>query len=224
MGKFMNSLYNISQYHGVVVNELYCDIVECEFELQSRYYVHYHTNTLGNGTTPPPVMGYCSITVLGWLWHEIIHEGWYAIKQRNQTYSQSHSIQWCWLLTFDELWEIVSLLICFWIKWHYFLTLLFTSPPIRKTCLFDVISRTLVEGVLPLCRDAVGVFYSPGRLLLVFCRSSFLFLFFLFFLFFFCSICECPLVRVEDFYNKIPTRRSPTRPCMGIFTALLIEI
>ena len=31
--------------------------------------------------------------------------------------------------------------------------------------LFSVISRTLVvRGVLPLCREAVGVFYSPSRL------------------------------------------------------------
>ena len=29
--------------------------------------------------------------------------------------------------------------------------------------LFSVINRTLVEGVLLLCRDAVGVFYSPSR-------------------------------------------------------------
>ena len=30
--------------------------------------------------------------------------------------------------------------------------------------LFNVISRTLVVGVLPLCREAVGVFYSPSWL------------------------------------------------------------
>ena len=30
--------------------------------------------------------------------------------------------------------------------------------------LFSVISRVLFGGVLPLCRDAVGVFYSPSRL------------------------------------------------------------
>ena len=30
--------------------------------------------------------------------------------------------------------------------------------------LFSVISRTLVGGVLPLCREAVGVFYSPSWL------------------------------------------------------------
>ena len=29
---------------------------------------------------------------------------------------------------------------------------------------FSVISRTLVGGVLPLCREAVSVFYSPSRL------------------------------------------------------------
>ena len=35
------------------------------------------------------------------------------------------------------------------------------KPTIR---LFSVISRTVVEGVLLLCRNAVGVFYSPSRL------------------------------------------------------------
>ena len=36
--------------------------------------------------------------------------------------------------------------------------------------LFSVISRTLVWGwVLPLCRKAVGVFYSPSRLGKLFC-------------------------------------------------------
>ena len=30
--------------------------------------------------------------------------------------------------------------------------------------LFSIISRTLVKGDLPLCRDAVGVFYSSNRL------------------------------------------------------------
>ena len=34
-------------------------------------------------------------------------------------------------------------------------------PTIR---LFSVISRTLVGGVLPLCREVVGVFYSPSLL------------------------------------------------------------
>ena len=30
--------------------------------------------------------------------------------------------------------------------------------------LFSVISKTLVGGVLPLCRDVVGIFYSTSRL------------------------------------------------------------
>ena len=33
--------------------------------------------------------------------------------------------------------------------------------------LFNVISRTLVNGVLPLCRDAFDVFYSPDRMGLI---------------------------------------------------------
>ena len=35
---------------GVVVNFLGWDIVVSEFKLQSRYYVHFRTNTLGKGT------------------------------------------------------------------------------------------------------------------------------------------------------------------------------
>ena len=36
-------------FRGVVANMLDCDIVVSEFELQSRYYVHLRTNTLGKG-------------------------------------------------------------------------------------------------------------------------------------------------------------------------------
>ena len=35
-----------------VANALDCDIVVSEFELQSRYYVHFRTNTLGKGMNP----------------------------------------------------------------------------------------------------------------------------------------------------------------------------
>ena len=44
------------------------------------------------------------------------------------------------------------------------------SPKLQHYCsltirLFNVISRTLVGwGVLPFCRDAVGIYYSPSRL------------------------------------------------------------
>ena len=51
-----------------------CGIVASEFELQSRYYVHIRTNTLGNGMNPtyPPSFGLNSTkTVLldEWLRH-----------------------------------------------------------------------------------------------------------------------------------------------------------
>ena len=35
-----------------MVNQLNCDIVVNEFELQSRNYVHFLTNTLGKGKDP----------------------------------------------------------------------------------------------------------------------------------------------------------------------------
>ena len=37
---------------AVMVKALGCGIVESEFEPQSRYYVHFRTNTLGKGMNP----------------------------------------------------------------------------------------------------------------------------------------------------------------------------
>ena len=37
---------------GVMVKAMDCKIVVNEFELQSGYYVHFRTNTLGNGINP----------------------------------------------------------------------------------------------------------------------------------------------------------------------------
>ena len=45
---------------GVMVKAMHCGIVVREFVLQSRYYVHFRTNTLGKGMNPlilPPAMG-----------------------------------------------------------------------------------------------------------------------------------------------------------------------
>ena len=59
----------------VVVNMQNCNIVVCEFELQSHYYVHFWTNTLGKGMypfIPPPIYELDSTTAVllqGWLWH-----------------------------------------------------------------------------------------------------------------------------------------------------------
>ena len=36
-------------HHGVVVYVLDCNIIVSKFELQSRYYIHFWTNTLGKG-------------------------------------------------------------------------------------------------------------------------------------------------------------------------------
>ena len=44
---------------GVMVNAMDCGIVVIEFELQSRFYVHFRANTLGKGMNPLilPAMG-----------------------------------------------------------------------------------------------------------------------------------------------------------------------
>ncbi len=43
---------------GVIVKAMDGEIVAREFELKSRYYVHFRINTLGKGMNPfiPPVM------------------------------------------------------------------------------------------------------------------------------------------------------------------------
>ena len=54
-----NDVQSFSQLHllsgcprGVMVKAMDCGIVVCEFILQSRYYVHFWTNTLGKGKNP----------------------------------------------------------------------------------------------------------------------------------------------------------------------------
>ena len=44
---------------GVMVKAMDCEIAVSEFVLQSRYYVHFQTNTLGKGMNPLilPAMG-----------------------------------------------------------------------------------------------------------------------------------------------------------------------
>ena len=59
---------------GVMVKAMDCGIVVREFVLQSRYYVHFRANTLGERYEPPypPSYGLNSTTtvLLGeWLWH-----------------------------------------------------------------------------------------------------------------------------------------------------------
>ena len=58
----------------VVANVLDCSMVVSEFELQSCYYVHFRTNTLGEKyeTLYPLRYGFNSITavlLLRWYWH-----------------------------------------------------------------------------------------------------------------------------------------------------------
>ena len=64
-----------------MANVLGCDIVVSEFEIQLPYYVHFQTNTLQKGMNPVILPSF--VPLLGWLWHSMTYEGWYAIKERN---------------------------------------------------------------------------------------------------------------------------------------------
>ena len=49
--------YTYTKHKESEANELDCDTVVCEFELHSRYYIHFQINTLGksiNPLIPPP--------------------------------------------------------------------------------------------------------------------------------------------------------------------------
>ena len=59
---------------GVMVKAMDCRIVVSDFEFQSRYYVHFQTNTLGKGRNLLilPAYGLNNITAVyleGCLWH-----------------------------------------------------------------------------------------------------------------------------------------------------------
>ena len=50
---------NRQRFHGAVANELNCDNSVSEIDLQSRYYVHFQTNTIRKGMNHSihPAMG-----------------------------------------------------------------------------------------------------------------------------------------------------------------------
>ena len=76
-------------YHHVLANVMTCFIVVSEFERHSRHYVLFLTNTLGKGMGTFLSCHLISTTaglLQGWLLYSITHEGWYAIKQRNQNH------------------------------------------------------------------------------------------------------------------------------------------
>ena len=56
--RFNNEIWGACP-RGVMVKAMDCGIVVSEFVLQSRYYVHFRTNTLGKGMNPfiLPAMG-----------------------------------------------------------------------------------------------------------------------------------------------------------------------
>ena len=48
-----STIYSWGCPHGVMVKAMVCEIVAHEFKLQSHYYDHFQTNTLGKGIDPP---------------------------------------------------------------------------------------------------------------------------------------------------------------------------
>ena len=72
---------------GAVANVLDGDIVVSVFKLQTPYYVHFRTKTIGKDVNPQPPPKYGSSStiavILQWsLCHLITQEGWYAIETK----------------------------------------------------------------------------------------------------------------------------------------------
>ena len=68
-------------FHRVVADVLYCNVRVSEFELQSRYYIHFRTINFGKDLKPL-IAG--AIGNQGWLWHWITHENWYAMAFKEE--------------------------------------------------------------------------------------------------------------------------------------------
>ena len=58
--------------YSQLANVVDCDIIVIEFELRSRYYIHFWTNTIGKGMNSliPQAMGLFSITA-------VLLQGWF---------------------------------------------------------------------------------------------------------------------------------------------------
>ena len=69
----------------LTVKPLDCGFVVIEFELQSRYYVHFRTNTSRERYEPPypPILRSTTIVFLeGWIWPKITQEGWHTTNKQ----------------------------------------------------------------------------------------------------------------------------------------------
>ena len=72
----------------VVANVLDGNIVESEFKHQSCYFVGFRTKNPEKGMTHlihPAIGLIVPLQFKDELWHIITRQGWYAIKERNQT-------------------------------------------------------------------------------------------------------------------------------------------
>ena len=101
--------------HGIEGNMLDCDVVVNNSKIQSHYYIHFWANTLMKGINPliPPSYGLNSTTTVlleVWLWHWITQEGWYAVKQRNQT--KQINVWRCWVRTVGGIRRYCSAMCC----------------------------------------------------------------------------------------------------------------
>ena len=65
LSKYINLIIRVCP-HGIMVKAMDCGIVVSEFELQSCYYTHFRTNTLGKRYEPPypPSCGLNSTTTV----------------------------------------------------------------------------------------------------------------------------------------------------------------
>ena len=59
----------MNKNHRVTVKSLNYEIVVSEFELQSRYYVHFRTNTIGKGMNPFGLNNTIIFLLEGWIWY-----------------------------------------------------------------------------------------------------------------------------------------------------------
>ena len=93
-GKRRNDIFSL--FTGEVQGN--CDILVNEFQLQLCYYAYFRTNALEKDLNLLISLSFglnSTTTVLlqGWIWHLIIHEDWYVIKNKGRNESLSTELE-----------------------------------------------------------------------------------------------------------------------------------
>ena len=105
------SYYIRESPRDVVAYVLNCDIIVSKFELQSRYFVHFRTNTLDSSHCG--LNNSTKVFLQEWLWHSITSEWWYTIERKsNRNYIIKHAYIHTYIHTYIYIYIYIYIYKC----------------------------------------------------------------------------------------------------------------